>query len=185
MKSALLASLLVATAAQTATGQEGAEPPETVDRVDLERYTGVWHEFARLPNRFQEQCAADVTAEYSLRDDGRLTVVNRCRTHAGALDEATGIARIVDTESNARLEVSFVRIFGLSLFWGDYWVLGLGPEYEYAVVGTPDREYGWLLVRDPVVSEDLADEMFFILEARGYRHRDFVITPRSSEGELD
>lgn len=185
MRAGLLALALVASVTQPGAGQVGTGPPETVEAVDLERYAGLWYEFARLPNRFQEQCAADVTAEYSLRDDGRLTVVNRCRTHAGEIDEATGIARIVDTDTNARLEVSFVRIFGLSLFWGDYWILGLGGGYEYAVVGTPDREYGWLLVRDPVVSEDLADEMFFILEARGYRHRDFVITPRSSERELD
>jgi len=151
--------------------------PETVPHVDLERYMGLWHEFARLPNRFQSQCTGNTTAEYQLLDGGRVEVTNRCDT-ADGIDEAVGVARVVDDSTNAKLEVSFVRFFGLQLFWGDYWIIGLGDDYEYAVVGTPDRKYGWLLVRDPDVSEDLKDEMFFTLESRGYRHRDFVITPR-------
>lgn len=150
--------------------------PETVPHVDLERYMGMWHEFARLPNRFQSQCVGNTTAEYTLLDDGRVEVINRCDTADGT-DEAKGIARVVDA-TNAKLEVSFVQFLGLQLFWGDYWIIGLGDDYEYAVVGTPDRKYGWLLVRDPDVTEDLKDEMFFTLESRGYRHRDFVITPR-------
>lgn len=159
--------------AQNAPGSE----PETVEHVDLARYMGTWYEFARLPNRFQSQCVRNVTARYTLRDDGKVKVVNRCETEAGRLDEATGIARVVDEVTNAKLEVSFVRILGFSLFWGDYWVIGLGEDYEWAVVGHPNREYGWLLVRDPEVSEEMADEMFFVLESRGYRHDDFVLTP--------
>lgn len=160
--------------AQNAPGSE----PETVERVDLERYMGLWYEFARLPNDFQSQCAGNVTAEYTLRDDGKVDVVNRCRTEDGSIDEAEGVARVVDEETNAKLEVSFVQLLGFSLFWGDYWILGLGEDYAWSVVGHPDREYGWLLVRDPDVSEDVADEMFFILESRGYRHDDFMLTPQ-------
>ena len=153
----------------------GQEPPETVSRVDLERYAGVWYEYARLPNDFQDQCIAGTTAEYTLREDGRIDVVNRCETSEG-MDVARGVARVVDPETNAKLEVSFVRVLGLQLFWSDYWVLGLGDDYEWAVVGQPDREYGWLLVRDPDVSDATRDEMFFVLEASGYRHEDFVRT---------
>ena len=156
---------------QNAPGSE----PETVAAVDLERYMGLWYEFARLPNDFQSQCVANTTAEYTLRDDGRVDVVNRCETDDG-VDEAEGIARVVEGSANAKLEVSFVRILGFSLFWGDYWIIGLGDDYEFAVVGHPERKYGWLLVRDPVVSEELMDEMFFILESRGYRHDEFVLT---------
>lgn len=158
--------------AQNAPGGE----PETVGRVDLARYMGLWYEYAKLPNSFQEQCVGNTTAEYTLRDDGRVDVVNRCDT-AGGVDVARGLARVVDQETNAKLEVSFVRIFGLQLFWGDYWIIGLGDDYQYAVVGHPERKYGWLLVRDPEVSEDLMDEMFFTLESRGYRHEDFERTP--------
>lgn len=152
--------------------------PETVAYVDLERYAGRWHEYARIPNRFQEQCEANTTADYALLENGRVEVVNRCTKADGSVDEARGIARVVDSESNARLEVSFVRLLGFSLFWGDYWVIGLGDDYQYAVIGTPDRKYGWLLTRDPEVSEELMDEMFFTLESNGYRHTDFVLTPQ-------
>ena len=169
---ALSLALPAAASAQNAPGSE----PETVERVDLERYMGLWYEYAKLPNSFQDQCVANTTAEYTLRDDGRVTVVNRCDT-ADGVDVATGVARVVDEETNAKLEVSFVEILGLNLFWGDYWVIGLGDDYEYAVVGHPERRFGWLLVRDPDVSEDLMDEMFFILESRGYRHADFETTP--------
>ena len=172
----LLAALGLALPA-VATAQNAPDSePETLERVDLERYMGLWYEYAKLPNSFQDQCVANTTAEYTLRDDGRVTVVNRCDT-ADGVDVATGVARVVDGETNAKLEVSFVEIFGLNLFWGDYWVIGLGDDYEYAVVGHPERKFGWLLVRDPDVGEDLMDEMFFTLESRGYRHTDFELTP--------
>ena len=158
--------------AQNAPGAE----PETVASVDLDRYAGVWYEFARIPNPFQRQCVSNTTAEYTMREDGRIDVLNRCVKEGGAWDEAHGIARVVDDLSNARLKVSFVRFLGRSLFWGDYWVVGLGADYEYAIIGTPDRKYGWLLTREPVVSEDLEDEMFFVLEKRGYRYADFEKT---------
>lgn len=160
--------------AQNAPGSE----PETVSHVDLERYMGLWHEFARLPNRFQSQCTGPTTAEYTLREDGKVDVLNRCVTEDG-VDEAKGLARVVDEATNAKLEVSFFSLLGFRPIWGDYWVIGLGDDYEYAVVGTPDRKFGWLLVRDPDVSEELRDEMFFTLESRGYRHRDFVLSPRN------
>ncbi|MDH3298209.1 MAG: lipocalin family protein [Gemmatimonadota bacterium] len=161
--------------AQNAPGSE----PETVLSVDLDRYMGLWYEFARLPNQFQRQCVRATTAEYSMRGDGRIDVVNRCLRDDGSVDEARGIARVVDETTNARLEVSFVRFLGRNLFWGDYWVVGLGSDYEYAIVGTPDRKYGWLLTREPEVSEDLEDEMFFVLEKKGYRHTDFVLSPQT------
>jgi apolipoprotein D and lipocalin family protein len=158
--------------AQSATSSE----PEPVASVDLERYEGRWYEFARIPNRFQEQCSANTTADYSLLENGRVEVVNRCVKSDGSVDEARGLAKIEDSETNARLKVSFVRLAGLNLFWGDYWIIGLGENYEYAVVGAPDRRYGWLLTREPEVSEELMDEMFFTLESNGYRHTDFAIT---------
>lgn len=173
---ALLAPLSLALPAAGSAQNSPESEPETVEHVDLERYMGLWYEYAKLPNSFQDQCVANTTAEYTLRDDGRVDVVNRCDT-ADGVDVARGLARVVDEETNAKLEVSFVRIFGLQLFWGDYWIIGLGDDYEYAVVGHPERKYGWLLVRDPEVSEDRMDEMFFTLESRGYRHQDFELTP--------
>lgn len=128
-----------------------AQDVRTVDRVDLDRYLGEWHEVARFPNRFQDQCAGDVVATYSRRDDGRIDVVNRCRLSDGGVDEAAGVAKVVDTSSNAKLKVRFAPAWlsWLPMVWGDYWIIGLADDYSWATVGSPDRDYLWILSRTP------------------------------------
>jgi len=132
----------------------GPPPVTTVPGVDLERYAGLWHEIARIPNRFQDQCAGGTTAEYTLREDGRLDVVNRCRREDGEWDQAEGVAKVSDDGDRTRLKVSFVSFLGWRPFWGDYWIIGLDDDYRWAVVGTPDREYGWILAREPVLDDE-------------------------------
>lgn len=126
-------------------------PPavRTVPSVDLGRYLGTWHEVARLPNWFQRNCAGNVLATYSRRPDGRLDVLNQCRKENGDLIDAKGIARVVDEKSSARLKVRFAPAFlsFLPMVWGDYWILGLAEDYGWAVVGSPDRKYLWILAR--------------------------------------
>ncbi len=127
----------------------------TVGAVDLSRYVGDWYELARFPNRFEEKCAADVMARYRRQDGGTIEVINSCRKADGTITTARGVARIVDTSSNAKLEVRFAPAF-LSFIpwvWGDYWIIGLEPQYRWAVVGSPDRKYLWVLSRTPVVDE--------------------------------
>lgn len=141
---------------------------QTVSAVDLDRYAGRWYEVARLPNWFQDQCVGNVTATYRLLDDGTVEVVNRCLDKAGVMDEANGVARIVDQSTNAKLEVSFVSVLGWRLFWGDYWVLGLGDNYEYAVVGMPSRDYAWILARSPELSPDAWRDARQVLVRAGY-----------------
>lgn len=126
-----------------------AGPPTPVAHVDLKRYAGLWHEIARIPNRFQNQCAWGVTAEYALRRDGRIDVINRCHKKDRSLDQAKGLARVVDTTTNSKLKVSFFSIFGWRPVWGDYWIIDLADDYSYAVVCSPDRKYGWILAREP------------------------------------
>ena len=156
----LLLSMLLPTAcAQDATRR--TPPPDTVQRVDLTRYVGVWHEIARYPNRFQKECRVS-TASYSIRDDGAITVVNRCSTDSGD-KEARGIARVVDPATNARLRVSFFRPF-----YGDYWILDLGTDYEYAVVGTPDRKYLWILCRTPMMDTRLYGKLLEKIRGQGF-----------------
>lgn len=152
--------------------------PTPVERVDLERYAGLWYEMARVPNRFQRQCTGPVTAEYRLRDDGRIDVVNRCVRRDGSVDTAEGVARVVDGSSNARLEVSFVSFLGWRPFWGDYWILGLGEGYEWAVVGVPDREYGWILSREPELDPGERASIERVLRRQGYDPAAFEETPR-------
>lgn len=153
-----------------------AQALNTVDKVDLERYAGRWHEVARIPNRFQKKCLRSTTADYSLRDDGRINVVNSCIKKDGKINEADGVARIVDKESNAKLQVSFVSVFGWYLFWGDYWIIGLDDDYQWVVVGHPERKFGWILSRTPTLSAAALDEAFAILARAGYSRADFEMS---------
>lgn len=132
----------------------------TVARVDLDRYAGAWFEIARFPNRFQEKCAGDVQARYARRPDGRIDVVNVCRLADGSIDEARGVARVVDERTSAKLKVRFAPAFlsFLPMVWGDYWVIGLADDYSWAVVGSPDRDYLWILARRTELTKgELAD----------------------------
>lgn len=172
---ALAAALLSAAApAPTRAASEGdSARVTTVSRVDLKRYAGLWHEVAKIPNRFQKQCARGTTAEYTLREDGHLGVVNRCLKEDGSPSEARGIARIVDTTTYAKLQVSFVSFLGWRPFWGDYWVIGLDEEYRWAAIGTPDRKYGWILARTPALAPEEMEKAYAILERNGYRRAAF------------
>jgi len=131
-------------------------PVRTVDAVDLDRYLGDWFEIARFPNRFQRTCAGDVRATYARRADRRIDVINRCRTADGGVIEARGVARIVDSRTSAKLKVRFAPavLSFLPFVWGDYWILGLADDYSWAVVGSPDRHYLWILARAPALEAD-------------------------------
>ena len=157
-------------------GQEMQNEPKTVKYVDLKKYAGLWYEIAKIPNRFQKHCKRGTTAKYDLRDDGKIVVLNSCIDEDGERDDAEGIARLVDASSNAKLEVSFVSILGINLFWGDYWIIGLGNDYEYVVVGTPTRKYGWILSRTPKLSDEKLKEIFKILKSQGYDPNKFEMT---------
>lgn len=166
------AAVALAAAATLQPAIAGVETPaavRTVAFVDLDRYAGDWFEIARFPNRFQRQCAGDVRASYTRRPDGRLDVVNRCRTADGQT-EARGVARIVDAHSFARLKVRFAPAW-LSLLppvWGDYWIIGLAPDYSWAVVGDPGREYLWILARTPRLGEESLAAAHAAARANGY-----------------
>lgn len=127
-----------------------APPLQSVEPLDLDRYAGQWHEIAHLPTRFQKKCVADITASYGLRADGRISVLNRCRTDSGKLIEAEGVARVADGHSG-RLQVRFAPdwLSWLPWVWADYWVIALDPDYHWAMIGEPDRKYLWILSRSP------------------------------------
>ncbi|WP_305804927.1 lipocalin family protein [Stenotrophomonas sp. YIM B06876] len=120
----------------------------SVQHLDMDRYAGQWHEIAHLPVSFQKKCIAGITATYSLRSDGRISVINACKTGEGKRLEATGVARPV-TGHPGRLQVRFAPdwLSWLPLVWADYWVIALDPEYQWAVIGGPDRKYLWILSR--------------------------------------
>jgi apolipoprotein D and lipocalin family protein len=147
------------------------EPPRPVPELDLQRYAGTWYEVARLPNRFQERCTGDVTATYVLREDGTVTVINRCMQANGKWTEAEGRARKAERDGpNSKLEVRFApRWLGwLPFVWADYWVLYLSPSYDLAIVGGPSRKYLWFLSRTATVDEKTMQELKAIAKSQGY-----------------
>jgi len=159
---------------------------KTVKAVDLSRYVGTWYEIARYPNRFQTHCADQTTATYTaLPTSGnaaaRLSVVNRCVDRNGAVDEAHGVARVIDTTSHAKLTVSFLPAW---LRWtrlgqGQYWVIGLADDYRYAVVGEPTRTYVWILARTPRISAGDRADIEELLKSQGYDPSRLIDSPQS------
>lgn len=143
---------------------------QAVDAVDLTRYAGDWFEIARFPNRFQDECAGDVRATYVARPDGRMDVTNRCSGQSGDTIEARGVARVVDAQTRAKLEVRFAPAWlsWLPMVWGDYWVIGLAHDYSWAVVGSPDREYLWILARMPALDWERHSLALATASANGY-----------------
>jgi apolipoprotein D and lipocalin family protein len=152
----------------------GDTPVKTVDHVDLQRYTGTWHEIMRLPNRFQRHCVRDVSAQYRLLDDGMIEVINSCVDKKGNKDVANGIARVVNTTSNAKLEVSFFSFLGRHWFWGKYWILDLDADYQTVVVGHPSRKYGWILSRMTTISNERRQQLLDVLQQQGYDPAAFI-----------
>ncbi len=152
----------------------------TVESVDLERYVGLWCEIGKIPNRFQKKCVSGTTAFYSFRDDGQIDVVNRCIDKNDKPVRAVGVAKVDDAVTNSKLKVSFVSVLGQRLFWGDYWIIGLDPDYEYAVIGAPKRDYGWILSRRSELTAQQLEEVFATLRDQGYDPDAFVLTEQPS-----
>lgn len=172
MRRLIMVLLVALGCAKSTTERLNLPPLQTVPRVDLNRYLGTWYEISSFPQRFQLGCTA-TTATYSLRKDGDIDVVNRCNKGSldGPQDIAKGRARVVDTSTNAKLEVSFFRPF-----WGEYWIIDLGERYEYAVVGHPGRDYLWILSRTPSMDEGVYRSILERLTAQGYETSRLVRT---------
>lgn len=165
---------------ETLTAQESEmmpeESPVTVDTVDLAKYSGQWYEISKIPNRFQSDCVKNTTATYIMSENGQIQVINRCIDEDNEEIVAKGIARVVETGTNSKLEVSFFSILGIRPFWGDYWIIGLDKDYQYAVVGTADRKYGWILARSVQLTPENGRLIEEILRKQGYDPNDFVAT---------
>ncbi|MCB9865843.1 MAG: lipocalin family protein [Phycisphaerales bacterium] len=156
---------LAAAAVVLTGGCSALHPPlPVVQQVDLARYTGKWYEIARYPNTFERGCTA-ATADYAQLEDGRIEVVNTCREGSvdGEIKTIRGTARVVDKDTNAKLKVTFFWPFA-----GDYWILALGDDYQWAVVGEPSRSYLWILSRTPTLDEDVYQDILSRLPALGY-----------------
>ncbi len=139
-----------------------------------------WHEIARYPFGIQDRrCARDTTANYALRDAGRISVVNRCVQADGSVFLAEGVAWVRDPVSNARLEVSFLPAWlrWLPIGRGDYWVIDLAPDYSWVVIGEPQRRYLWILARTPTLPAATYQSIVGRLPAQGYDPARLVPSP--------
>ena len=134
---------------------------EVVPHVELEKYLGKWYEIAHLPAKFQEGCN-ETTATYTLSKDGSISVLNQA-TKNGKMKQAKGKAKVVDKNSNAKLKVTFFWPF-----YGDYWIIKLGTNYDYSVVGTPNRKYLWILSRTPQMDDNLYLQIIEYVKSKGF-----------------
>jgi apolipoprotein D and lipocalin family protein len=134
---------------------------EVVPYVELEKYLGKWYEIVRLPARFQKGCT-DTTATYTLSKDGNISVLNECIRN-GKVKRVKGKAKVVDKNTGAKLKVTFFWPFS-----ADYWIINLGKDYEYAVVGTPNRKYLWILSRTPQMDDKLLSKLIESVKSKGF-----------------
>lgn len=139
-----------------------AAVPQPAKAVDLQRYLGRWYELARYEQGFQKDCDG-VTADYALRDDGMISVLNSCRRPDGKVTQAKGRAKIVDAVTGAKLKVSF---FGP--FYGNYWVLDRAEDYSWAIIGEPSGRYLWVLSREANPGEASVEALIARTRALGY-----------------
>jgi apolipoprotein D and lipocalin family protein len=157
-----------------------SDEPVTVASIDLPRYLGTWFEIARLPMRHEPRDFTDITAHYALQDDGKVRVRNRALDGKGELQESTGEARAVD-DSNSKLEVTFLPegLRWIPFTRGDYWILGIDPDYTTALVGSPDRKYLWLLSRQPRIEDAILQDYLAHARRQGYDLADLIHTPHT------
>lgn len=140
-----------------------------VTNFELERYLGKWHEVARLDHSF-ERGLNKVTAEYSLREDAGVRVINRGYSVAQAeWQQAEGKAYFVEERDKGYLKVSF---FGP--FYGSYVVFELDHDYQYAFVSGPDLSYLWLLARNPRVDEAVAKRFRQAADQLGFDRQQLI-----------
>lgn len=161
MKSTILSLALYGLCA-TAIGQKVDN--STIVSFDLDQYLGKWYEIARYDHSFERDLVG-CTAEYSLRDDGKIKVINGgyLKTLNGDYKESVGKARARKNGTPGQLQVSF---FGP--FYGDYDILELAPDYSYSVVGSSSPKYLWILSRTPQMSKSTKDKILRNLRQRGY-----------------
>jgi apolipoprotein D and lipocalin family protein len=137
---------------------------QVVPYVDIERYLGKWYEIALYPNWFEKGCFRS-TAFYEKLKDGQIKVTNQCRMHSpeGKLNEAIGYAKIADNKTNAKLKVQF--------FWpfkGNYWIIDLDKNYQYAIISEPDRQYLWILSRSPNMDIQILEKLKEKIRSKGF-----------------
>ena len=158
-------------------------PLHTVEKVELDKYLGVWYEVARKPMYFQNKCDRDVSATYTLNENGNIGVDNRCYTKDGQLNQSIGEAFIQNAPFNTKLKVSFLpeSVRWLPVGRGDYWVLKIDDAYQTVLVGEPRRRYLWVLSRSAQPDQAIVKEYLDYAQSIGYDIGDVIHTKQTQK----
>lgn len=153
-------------------------PLKPVEHVELDRYLGVWYELARKPMYFQNKCDYDVTATYTLNENGHVQVVNRCVGKLERKYESVGEAFVANPPLNSKLKVSFLpeAVRWIPVARGDYWILKLDEHYQTVLVGEPSRRYLWVLSRQPNPDQVVLQQYLDYAQSQGYDLSDIIYT---------
>lgn len=173
MKTLILATVLLSLQLANANTQNAEI--DAVKQFDKEKYLGKWHEVARLPNFFQKQCVKNIQAEY-IEKNGGIKVINQCTKKGNINDTAIGFATF-ENDIGSKLKVSFLPeyIRWLPFTKGDYWVLRIDPDYQVSLVGDPEREYLWVLARDPKIAPEIIQDYLGTAKDFGYDNLNEII----------
>jgi apolipoprotein D and lipocalin family protein len=176
---ARMTTLLLVCVFVLSVSEASAQPGKVtaVSALDLNRYSGKWFEISKLPIKFQRQCVGNTTTTFStMKADGEMEVLNRCLQKSGKFDELRGQAKVITAGANSKMKMSFDSFSSDS-----YWVVDLDPNYQYAVVGNPDRKYLWILSRTPKMDDGVYQNILRRVETMGYNPNKLVKTPQNVE----
>lgn len=160
-----LFSFIVLAGNTACSGEKKEMDNSVVQHLDLDKYLGTWYEIARYDHRFERDMVG-VKAHYSMRPDGKIKVTNSGYKNSfdGVYSEAIGKAKVPNPDKHpAKLKVSFFWIF-----YGDYLVMELDDDYQWAVIGSSSDKYLWILSRTPQLDEDVYDMLLQKIKKRGY-----------------
>jgi apolipoprotein D and lipocalin family protein len=158
----ILLAILLTTSTSLSISQADNSDPAVVAQVDLNKYSGKWYEIARYPTFFQKDCVSS-TAEYQVLSDNSLSVHNICYKEDRSTSDIKGTAKIVNANVPAKLKVRF-NIFAQ----GDYWIIALDPNYQWAVVSSAKKGSLFVLARTAPMESGLKSKIILDLKNRGF-----------------
>lgn len=178
--SCLLSLMIAPSFAQmpTASAPQKPQSVQSVEKIDVVRYMGTWHEIARLPLIYQEKCLGDVQAHYTLQADNTVQIINSCRQANGDVAQSVGKAWL-QNQGGSQLKVSFLPkiLRWLPIGRGDYWILRLDADYQTVLIGTPNRQYLWVLSRSPKLDERVLQDYLQTAREQGFDLRQLIVNP--------